>query len=192
MAEFALWQGERTRAIRGIDATCPQCEEAMIAKCGRINVHHWAHAANDCDPWYEPETAWHRGWKALFPDDRTEVSRAGHRADIVRRDGMVVELQHSPIAVDDITIRESAYGKMVWLFDGRDITNERLILRDRGDYCSFRWKHPRKHYGLCRRPVFIDLGFTVLRMNKLHLVRPPYGGWGRLLSRQAFVAWLTG
>lgn len=178
--------------MRGIDATCPLCSCRMIAKCGAINVHHWAHEADDCDPWYEPETAWHRYWKSLLPDDRTEVSRAGHRADIVRRDGTVVELQHSPMSVCDIAARESAYGKMVWLFDGRDITAERLILRNRGEYCSFRWKHPRKHYGMCHRPVFIDLGAKLLRMNKLHLHEPPYGGWGHLLPRQAFVEWLTG
>ena len=188
MAEFALSQGQRIRAIRGIDATCPQCEQSM---CDRINVNLWAHAANDCDPWYEPETAWHRGWKALLPEDRTEVSRAGHRADIVRCDGTVVELQHSPICVDELQSRELAYRNMAWLFDGRDITNERLILRNRGDYYSFRWKHPRKHYGLCRRAVYIDLGFAIFRLNKLHLGAPPYGGWGRLLSRQAFVDWLT-
>jgi competence CoiA-like predicted nuclease len=193
--EFALnLFGERCKAQHGMTATCPQCSGLMVPKCGRLVMHHWAHEANecDCDPWWEPECIWHRGWKELVPEEQREVSRAGHRADIVRTDGTVVELQHSSISLADIAEREAAYGRMVWLFDGRDISVERLILRNRDRYYTFRWKHPRKHYGACSKPVYIDLGENVFRMKRLHLSGgPPYRGWGRLAPRWVFEQWLT-
>ncbi len=111
----------------------------------------------------------------------------------MRADGTVVELQHSPIDPATIADRERAYGvdSLVWLFDGRDIRDDHLELRDRGDYVSFRWKHPRKTYGCCRACVFIDLGTQVLALRRLHLDGPPYGGWGYLEPHAAFVSWLT-
>jgi hypothetical protein len=165
----------------------------MIPKCGPLVVHHWAHEANDCDPWWEPETAWHRGWKALLPPACIEVSRAGHRADIVRQDGTVLELQHSSIDLATIAERERAYGRMAWLFDGTDLDADRFDIRERGGYASFRWRHPRKHYGCCTQPAFIDLGDgTVFWLRRLYLDTPPYGGWGYVVPEPAFVAWLRG
>lgn len=40
-----------------------------------------------------------------------------HQADIVTHDGIVVEIQHSPISVDTIREREEFYEKMVWVLD---------------------------------------------------------------------------
>jgi hypothetical protein len=67
-----------------------------------------------------------------------------------------------------------------------------LYLRDRGNYVSFRWCHPRKHYGYCKAPVYIDLGYDrgILRLNKLYLDGPPYGGWGKRGSHKDFLSWL--
>jgi competence CoiA-like predicted nuclease len=166
------------------------CQERMIPKCGSLVVHHWAHKANDCDSWWEPETEWHRSWKRLVPDDQIEVALAGHQADIIRKDGTVVELQHSPISIDDIRLREFHYGRMVWLFDGQGITAERFAVRDRGTHLTFRWKHPRKTYGLCTKPVYIDFGIAIFRLMKLYLDAPPYGGCGQVLPPEFFVEWL--
>ena len=41
-----------------------------------------------------------------------------HRADIRTPRGMI-ELQHSPIAPEEIREREALYGRMIWLLDGR-------------------------------------------------------------------------
>ncbi len=189
--QFALVDGTRALAARGRSGQCPQCHALMIPKCGRLVVHHWAHEATNCDPWWEPETAWHRQWKTLFPASQVEVSRAQHRADIVRANGCVVELQHSPISVDEIAARERAYGSMLWLFDGRDLQPHRLLLRPQPTHTTFRWKHPRKHYAACRAPVYIDLGDQIFRLQRLHLTAPPYGGWGTLQPRYRFIAWLV-
>lgn len=190
--KFALVDNIKTKAKRGVEAVCPQCLNKVIPKCGSLVIHHWAHEANDCDPWWEPETEWHREWKSLLPDEQIEVSCAGHRADIVRIDGLIVEIQHSPISVSNIKIRETVYKSMAWLFDGRDLFNKNIELRYRGSHHTFRWKHPRKTYGVCHKPVFIDFGDDIFWMKKLHLSNgPPYGGWGYLLPRRKFIAWLT-
>lgn len=193
--EFAIdaQSNQRVRASRDIQAVCPLCYSETVAKCGAIVVHHWAHRIKDCDPWSEPETEWHRYWKGLMPDSQTEVIRDGHRADIVRADGHVVELQHSKISVPTIECRETAYRKMTWLFDGRGLIEADLfILRQRHMHYSFRWKHPRKSYSACLQPVYIDLGYDngIFRMKKLHLDGPPYGGWGYVSSHESFIAWL--
>ena len=61
-------------------------------------------------------------WKRLVPKHCCEVicQKDGekHRADILTESGVVVELQHSAISVDEIQERERFYGeKMIWLFD---------------------------------------------------------------------------
>jgi hypothetical protein len=84
-----------------------------------INIHHWAHRAGDCDPWYEPESAWHLGWKSRAPADWCEVFMGPHRADIRRpHDGLVIELQHSSLAPEDVLAREAFYSPMIWIVDG--------------------------------------------------------------------------
>lgn len=191
--QFAIQpiSGERIDATKNAKALCPQCSKPVIAKCGAIVIHHWAHQAADCDSWWERESDWHRAWKSLVPDAQIEVTRGNHRADIVRSDGLVVELQHSTISPAEIGEREGFYGRMVWLFDGRSLDDNRLNLRITGRRATFRWKHPRKHYAYCKRPVYIDLGDDlILRMRKLYLNGAPYGGWGMLDTRQTFIDWL--
>lgn len=181
-------------------AICPQCGATLIAKCGTIVVHHWAHeSVADCDPWWESETKWHLDWKGHVPPERREVTMKGHRADVVRLDGTVVELQASSISLEEIHERETAYGKkMMWLFNGITISDDHLLLRHKtsptgNKYISFRWKHPRKTYGHADRNVFVDLwggDYSILHLRKLYLDGPPYGGWGVLIKRDKFVSWL--
>lgn len=95
-------------------AVCPVCGAPVIAKCGEIVTWHWSHLTKDCDPWYEPESAWHRHWKERFPEDWREVVIGKHRADIKTPRG-VVEFQASPISSSDVQERESFYGKMIWV-----------------------------------------------------------------------------
>lgn len=115
--------GELIEATPGAVAFCPTCSSPtpLRAKCGkaRKQVWHWAHVAKDCDPWHEPEGAWHLGWKRLAPKGCTEVTMAPHRADIRLPDGLVIELQASSIDGVEIREREQFYGRMIWLLDGR-------------------------------------------------------------------------
>lgn len=255
--EFALFNGERITASPSALARCPQCKDPVIPKCGQIVVHHWAHmSGTDCDPWSEPETLWHRHWKSF--GHQTEVTIVGHRADVITSSGLIVELQHSGISVEEIQQRELSYGQNLrWLFDGTDIPvrapngdflssetcyedereeeeyyhpihgwcqkppirvidgrygltkqwksgelwgtyKARLCLRNKGtskegwEVVTFRWYHPRKHYGLTSRGTYIDLpGKFVLKLGKLHLEDgAPYGGWGYLVPRVTVEGWL--
>jgi hypothetical protein len=97
----------------------------VIAKCGDLRVWHWAHrGVRDCDPWWEPETEWHRAWKNEFPSDWQETvhfasSGEKHVADVKTQSGMVIEFQHSFLKAEERAARESFYRKMVWVVDGR-------------------------------------------------------------------------
>lgn len=181
--------GRRIAARPGLAAVCPNCGEPVVAKCGEIVAHHWAHRGNlDCDPWAEHESYWHFMWKACVDPANVEVLYKGHRADIMHR-GYVIELQHSTISPADIREREQAYGRMIWLFDGTDLA-DRLELRDRGNHLTFRWKWPRKSYASCKQRCLVDLGSRgLLEIKKIHL-DSPCGGWGVLHSTTEFREWL--
>ncbi|WP_353477833.1 competence protein CoiA family protein [Parasutterella secunda] len=52
--------GQRVVAKSGIrGAVCPKCHTELIAKCGEIRVHHWAHKNKlQCDDWIEDDNEW--------------------------------------------------------------------------------------------------------------------------------------
>lgn len=113
---------------KGERIPCRDCSGGWIAVIPIENTRHWRHLGTDCDPWSEPETEWHRGWKALFaPDEqevtvRDELTGTFHRADVLcrRPDGLqtVVEMQHSSITAEEQAEREEFYrraGTMFWL-----------------------------------------------------------------------------
>lgn len=121
---YALIDTQRREAEPGLAGICPGCGQAMIAKCGPQRVHHWAHkGARACDPWWEPETAWHRGWKQQFDTDWQEfflVADTGERhiADVRTSHGLVLEFQHSHIPPAERRSREAFYRNMTWIVDG--------------------------------------------------------------------------
>lgn len=160
-------EGTRVEATPRAHGTCPGCSADLIAKCGHLVAHHWAHRAGpDCDSWWESEGPWHRAWKAHAPPERQEVTidRNGvrHRADLVLSDGTVVELQHSQISIDDVRAREAHYGRMIWIVDASDafakgrITDE-CDVTEAGD-TQVRWVSPKRWWTECRSPVYLDLG----------------------------------
>ena len=124
--QYALVNGRRAEAKRGVRGTCPDCNRAMVAKCGPRIIHHWAHALRrNCDPWWENETDWHREWKARFPEESREVSHTApdgevHRADIKTPTGIVIEVQHSTMTEEERESRESFYRNLIWIVDGRN------------------------------------------------------------------------
>ena len=123
--QYALVNGKRREAVSGAPGICPTCGAEMLAKCGPRIIHHWAHAGRrNCDPWWENETPWHRGWKELFPEDCREVSHTAtdgeiHRADIRTPTGIYIEVQHSSMTDAERQAREAFYGNLVWVVDGR-------------------------------------------------------------------------
>ena len=122
---FALIDNKKVEAAPGLKALCPGCNQPVIPKCGTKKVHHWAHCSNVmCDNWWEPETAWHRSWKNIFPFEYQEIfltdERTGekHIADVCNKHGMVIEFQHSHITPQERNSREIFYKNMIWVIDG--------------------------------------------------------------------------
>jgi hypothetical protein len=122
--EYALYNGLRTAAQPKLKALCEHCGTEVIAKCGTKKIWHWAHTSmENCDSWYEPETAWHRNWKDVFGERCSEIrivkENVYHIADVVNKDGIVFEFQNSSISSEMIAAREAFYGeKMIWIING--------------------------------------------------------------------------
>lgn len=130
--KYAIFENKRIEAVRGFqNAICPICRNNVIAKCGNINIHHWAHKSKtECDNWWENETSWHRNWKNNFPDDWQEyvmhgsVNSEKHVADIKTSNNLVIEFQHSSIKPEERVARENFYRNMIWVVDGTRLEND--------------------------------------------------------------------
>lgn len=134
LMQYAMHNGRRSEALPGLRGTCPMCEADVVSKCGPRVTHHWAHARRQsCEPWWENETAWHREWKAMFPEECREVCHTApdgevHRADVVTQSGIVVEIQNSPMSDQERLSREAFYGNMVWIVNGAAFRHQFHIL----------------------------------------------------------------
>lgn len=106
---------------------------ALVAVIPIDYAPHWRHKGGDCDPWSEPEGPWHIAWKGRFPEASREVElvdeRSGerHRADVrclwPSGEGVILELQHSPISSEEQEARDAFYGRhhrMFWLLHIHD------------------------------------------------------------------------
>lgn len=128
---FALVNNSRSEAQPGLIGYCPGCSQPMIAKCGTQRASHWAHRGNrNCDPWWEPETPWHRAWKDNFPREWQEaIQRDGkgekHIADVRTEHGLVIEFQHSYLPTHEKAAREGFHQNMVWVVDGTRLKRDR-------------------------------------------------------------------
>lgn len=189
--QLALVGTERVQATPNTIGICPSCHEGVIPKCGTIVVHYWSHrSGTDCDPWSEGETPWHAQWKTAAPVHRREVVRGAHRADAIAGDGVVCEIQHSPISPHDIERREEFYGDMRWIFDARDRNFEIEYLDGNGAkvFRDARWPT----IAIPRRRVMLDLGVDigVLSCEVINAT----GSWARgyLYPHRTIRAWLGG
>jgi len=181
---YALVDGLRRAPAPESRGVCPVCGDVVIARCGEHRTWHWAHRARaDCDAWAEPVGPWHRGWQSLARPESVEVTLGLHRADIVGDDGVVIELQHSPIHAAVIGERERYYGRMVWLFDA---TGGRWPMLVSG---------PRVFFALggatsvatCREPVVLDCGATLVEVEAFTTALGGLSGFGMLRERRWFV-----
>lgn len=160
---------------------CPCCGNLLIAKCGQINAHHWAHEARgDSDAWSEPIGPWHLWWQGLVRPEFVEVVQGPHRADIFNG-RTVVELQHSSISAEDIAAREAFYGDMIWLFDA----THRFAYVKSGERAFFSFGRT-KHLDLCKKPVFLDFGFDIVQVEQFTDAITLVSGFGLIRSRAWF------
>jgi competence protein CoiA len=120
---FALSNNERIEPTKGAKGVCPCCGSELVARCGEIKVHHWAHKKKCDDHWWENETEWHRNWKNQFPKEWQEIiqrdeSGEKHIADVKTSSGWTIEFQHSPISKEERDSRDYFYTKLIWVVDG--------------------------------------------------------------------------
>lgn len=188
--KFADVMGERRQAEPGMIGHCDACGRLMIAKCGEIRRRHWAHKGRrNCDPWWEPETDWHRAWKDHFPEhwqEKHHVDKKGekHRADVKTDSGLVIEFQHSTLPSGERACREDFYRKMVWVVDGRRRSRDRRRLVDALGTARFIGRLPYHRVSIdegallrdwcgSRVPVYFDFGqdmtgkATLLRLHPI-------------------------
>ena len=138
---FALSnEEERIEATPRALGVCPGCNAEMLARCGTKKVWHWAHKGQrHCDPWWENETEWHRGWKNRFPTNWQEVPARDetgelHIADIKTPYGLVIEFQHSAIQPGEVAKRTNFYDQVIWIVDANrratDLTQYKRMLSE--------------------------------------------------------------
>jgi len=122
--KFSLVNGQRQEAQPSLSGKCPVCDQVMVARCGEVNIWHWAHKGRrTCDLWWENETEWHRTWKGQFPESWQEIvhrsdSGEKHIADVKTDHGWVLEFQHSYLKPEERRSRNAFYPKLVWVVNG--------------------------------------------------------------------------
>lgn len=174
--KFSIVKGQRQEAQPSLSGKCPVCDQAMIAKCGEVNIWHWAHKGRRaCDPWWENETEWHRAWKGQFPESWQEIvhqadSGEKHIADVKTGHGWVIEFQHSYLKPEERRSRDAFYPKLAWVVNGvrrkRDSEQFRNALsRAMHDGSKARMRIPfadecaiLRDWAGGNAPVFIDFG----------------------------------
>lgn len=182
--EYALVNNERSKAMPKLKGYCPACNELVISKCGKIKIWHWAHLGKrDCDSWSEGETDWHLYWKNHFDPEYQEVivknDNVIHRADIRLVNGLVIEIQNSPIKPEEIDKRNAFYKNVVWILNGKRLisdyekiqgllrqkTSESKLIKitNLGFYFTRTWKNSNT-------PLIIDFGeFEELEISPIFL-----------------------
>lgn len=197
--EFALLNGTRIKASKSVrEAVCQLCLSPVIPCVGSINKPHFRHVSKEhCDTWSEGITKWHLDWQAQFKEEFREViitkNAEKHIADVKTTNGTVIEFQNSFISPDDIRIRESFYGNMIWVFnvtaskdniDFLDIKNKDRYWDTVWNYDQFKfdelknvvgynWKYPKKHIFTCKRFVFLDIGDDNVYFLNFHVKTMP-------------------
>jgi len=104
---------------------CICCNTKLIAKLGKIKMHHFAHENKiECDSFRTTDsmTFWHQYWQSFVDTKYFEYiiikDNKKHIADIYNPDKkLVIEVQHSNITPQKIKEREDFYDNMLWLID---------------------------------------------------------------------------
>ena len=205
---FAFVNGVKTEALPKLIGICPCCGGETVAKCGRFKIHHWAHKdKTTCDPWWENESEWHRGWKSYFSVECQEVvfkSANGERhiADVYTPNHWVIEVQSYSIDDQEARAREAFYGQMVWIINGSksefDKTYFNLSLH--GPYSEDRRLYGIQWYGrgkllakwsTATKHVFLDFGGDVV-WQLLKYDPKTKNGEVRVLPKKEFVEQFAG
>lgn len=189
--KYAIVNNERVEPTPKAKGVCPGCGAEVIAKCGSVNVWHWAHLSADCDPWYEPEGEWHRSIKNWFQPEHQEVVLQNHRADVwTGDDNPIIELQNSPISSEEIIERENFYKQyiknypytLVWIINGEEFEHN-FFTRNKGNFHTYRWYHYRKTWSASNSMVIIHFP----KKDTFFHIKKSYSdmrnGWGVFITK---------
>jgi len=195
--KYANYNKKRCEAQPGLHGICPECGGEVLARCGDINIWHWAHVSGeDCDSWSEGETEWHRDWKNIFAAECQEVTikrhygnlidgftTVTHRADVYFKN-TVIEFQNSPIDSDTIKKREEFYGKMIWVINAETIYDH-FYIKEKDDYYTFKWSWVRKAWLSAKKPIIMDFGENYYQF----IIKKLYengNGWGQYINLKEY------
>jgi competence protein CoiA len=136
--QYSTVNNQKTLPFSKGKGICDICGSDTLAKCGEKVMWHWAHKSKmECDPWWENETEWHRNWKEKFPENfreivhKCETSGEKHRADIKSDRGIILEIQNSPISLEELRSRENFYKNMLWVVNGTNFLTRFKVFNTR-------------------------------------------------------------
>lgn len=185
---------KRVKAMPGMQAICPGCEEKVIARCGNIKIWHWAHKSGLCKYDSEPETEWHLEWKNNALKMGMEIEKIfdpfqRFRADIYDpKRNMVTE-------VDRSSFYDSKGIKIRWIFDFIDRYESMKIYLHVGILgMEFKQKYQNKHiyclfdeYGFPKYDTNLNIGIdydkhtnSTLKIGRIDKANG--SGYGKLFS----------
>jgi len=157
---YAIINGKKTKAQKGLMAICPGCGRDVFAACGEINIHHWRHELKSNCSYFGNETAWHLAWKLLFPEKYTEIVKGDHRADVLLPGGTCVEFQNSSITIDEIQNRNSNYDRIIWVFNLKEQNNrgqiEKRFNHETSKY-TIKYLRAKKYIESAGSEIYIDI-----------------------------------
>ncbi len=132
-------------AEKGPEYRCPNCDDVLILKKGRIVTHHFAHKPPVTCNWGIGETIAHQAAKRLFKEEflsrglHAEVESvvsslpSDRRADVMiwspTGERFALELQHIPIGYEELETRTRSYiranVRVIWIpFLRREVWRE--------------------------------------------------------------------
>jgi len=167
---YATHNNKRIKAVHtGERADCPECGGVVIAKCGNHKKNHWAHLSTTESCKYKPMSDFHLMVQSLFHDnflEKISIDSNGekHIADL-EINGLILEVQNSPIDYDEVQKRNIHHKNVVWVLNWEtffgdsfkiDAANSRLIKLNR------------------RRKLFLnfkDNAFFVFKNEKFYLCK---------------------
>jgi competence CoiA-like predicted nuclease len=170
-------------------AYCPICKTELVLAIYTNEVDRFRHKPNTgCTYGQNQINDWHIEWQSLFKNTEINYPELGLRADVVFKNGLILELQNSSIAWTELRNRESKYKKMVWLFN---LTNEKHYKNTLLKNGLFRWEYPDKHWLMFTKPSFFQIEDDLIidfRNIQLHHAENA-GGYSMLVLKSEYKSW---
>lgn len=206
--QYSIVNGVKSLPFKGGKGVCYCCGNSTVAKCGNMKIHHWSHLdLSECDKWWESEGVWHRKWKSFFPEEWHEIVNTSennerHIADIKTSYGLVVELQNSPISIEELISRETFYNNMIWIVNGESFKKFYVLdklpnIQDK-KFSDYKFPRTKKenlgkgYFLLSENPFYFELrSYKYHSLDKINeLIEESYVGHHLLDWKNSHNAWL--